>query len=116
MFYGAKPDDKAVDAFLQGVKRYYRKLNDFTALCGGKHMVGDRVTTADFHIWEMTEQCSECARRFDKPNPLSEDFPALKDAMTAFSALPGTKRFVIRSCLFCSHGCKTTAHPHCIIG
>ena len=58
----------------------------------GLFLVADKATAPDFHLWEMLDQFTLYASRFEQPDPLLA-FPHLQAFYASFRTLPQNARY-----------------------
>jgi len=74
-----------------GCKAFYTKLESVYAMTSGRgpYALGQKICTADFHVWEMLDQHEVYASKLELPSPLAGgEFPSLAKLHTTVKELP----------------------------
>jgi glutathione S-transferase len=58
----------------------------------GVHLVGNKPTAPDFHLWEMLEQYTACAAFYSLPSPIVA-YPRLQAFYIGFAVLPQNQKY-----------------------
>lgn len=72
IFYGAK-DDKTILKYLSdGMNVHFDKFENWLEHNSTLYTAGNKITTGDFHLWEMLDVHKYLAKSFKQTNPLAK--------------------------------------------
>jgi glutathione S-transferase len=86
VFYGARAKD-TYDRHLATVTTHYNKFEGWFKRNGFIFSAANRLTSGDFHLWELLDQHEEFARAYAKPSIITQ-YPLLNAFYARFLAVP----------------------------
>lgn len=95
LFYSPKEQfDKDKDSFLEEtVAKSFNKFEGWLNQQGTTYLVGNEVTTPDFHLFEIVDQIETLAKKVEKESTL-KSFPKLTTLYESFQKLPAIAKYM----------------------